>query len=62
MYWPGAKIKTVNAGLDKLFTYNACLTFEKAREVITSWAQDYHLLTAWIDEEEDDEQIRHKLF
>ena len=62
-YYPMATIKT-DSIMDKLFTYDSCLTLKEAKRVISVWANEcgYHLLSAWIDCDLDGKKRRITLF
>lgn len=48
-YWPVAEYRTTDGRTEKLWTYDASFSMPKAREVISSWAESFHLLHARID-------------
>lgn len=55
-YWPMAEYEAdyKDAFGNKLWTYDSCLSREKAEEAISTWeANGYHITKAWIDVTED---------
>lgn len=55
-YWPMAEYETEYKDVfgNKLWTYDGCLSMEKAEEAISVWKESFNITNAWIDVTEGD--------
>ena len=49
LYWPVITYRDRDGSARKFSTSNACHTRAEARDVIRTWAQDFHILSARVD-------------